>query len=367
MVVEFTFPVIVLAAIISQGVFASLVLWLTRSNKKSNRILAALLLSLSLWLVDGFLNRAGIYGQDPDYYFLPIYYSFAFGPLIYFYVRSLTNQNFQIRKHHLLHFIPVILQAALYLFLTFQDYQFKRDYWLNIHRPYTYRLEFNGTFLSLAIYSIISFKLILRYQEWLGENFSETSKIKLNWLKIILIILLLLCVQWLLEVTLREFFDSYYQYDFSPLILGILCLTLAVGGILQQNMLNIQFDQESDPPDEPFELDQTTISRIIDVMKKNKAYLHPQLTLKEFSDLCNLPPRVVSKHINVSQGTSFIDFVNEYRVEDVKRRLLSSEYNHLTMEAIAYESGFNSKSTFNRIFKKFVGLSPGQYRKQNKY
>ncbi len=355
-----------LAAIISQGIFASLVLWLLPSNRKSNHILSILLLCLSLWLIDSFFNRAGIYGQNPDYYFLPIYYSFAFGPLIYFYVRSLTNHNFQIKKRHLAHFIPVLLQAILYLFLTFQDYEFKRDYWLNIHRPYTYRLEFNGTFLSLAIYTVVSFKRILKYQKWLSENFSETSKIRLNWLKTILLILLVLCIQWFVELILREFFDNYYQYDFSPMILGILCLTLAVGGILQQRMVDIQFVQEPHSPDLHFEIDPAIITRIVEVMSDRKAYLHPQLTLKEFSNLCDLPPRIVSKHINVSQGTSFIDFVNSYRVDDVKKNLVSPDNDHLTLEAIAYDSGFNSKSTFNRIFKKFVGVSPSQFRNNRK-
>ena len=67
--------------------------------------------------------------------------------------------------------------------------------------------------------------------------------------------------------------------------------------------------------------------------------------------------------LNEHIGKNFYEFVNEYRIETAKTNLLDSKMAHYTIEAIAYESGFNSKSSFNLLFKKQVGYTPGKWRK----
>ncbi len=146
--VDITFNglVILFGAMIIIGLFAASVLFLRKENRLANRVLACFLIASSLWLIHSFMNIAGIFAQNANAYFNPIYYSFAFGPLIYFYVRSITNSSFKFKWIHVIHFIPVVMQASLYWFLAFQDYSYKRWYWENVHLPYTYRIEFNGTF-----------------------------------------------------------------------------------------------------------------------------------------------------------------------------------------------------------------------------
>ena len=96
-------------------------------------------------------------------------------------------------------------------------------------------------------------------------------------------------------------------------------------------------------------------------METSQDYLNPTLSLKEFADAMDLPTRTVSEHINRGMGKTFVDFVNEYRVEAVKQKLGSPQSGMYTILALAYESGFNSKATFNRAFKKFTGKSPTEY------
>lgn len=96
-------------------------------------------------------------------------------------------------------------------------------------------------------------------------------------------------------------------------------------------------------------------------MDHNSDFLNPTLTLKEFAANCGSPARVISEHLNQGLGKNFHDFVNEYRVEAVKIKLKSKVQDNFTLESIAYDSGFNSKATFNRIFKKFTGLSPSKW------
>jgi AraC-like DNA-binding protein len=361
MQITFTFTVLILGVIISSSFFASILLWFSHQNKLSNRFLALLILSIALWLIDHFLRISSIYSQNANLYFLPIFYSLAFGPLIYFYVKSLVNQSFRFQKRDFLHFVPVLFQAGLYLFLTTKNYAFKNWYWENIHQWITYKIEFDGTFISMLIYLGLSIRLLRKYQTYVVNNFSETSKIRLNWLKTILIILVILCLQWMLEIILRDFFNLYFNYDYSIQILGIMALVLASGGIRQSN-LTINFEEESAPKTQ-VQIDAQILEQLKNGMEIQKLYLNPTLTLSEFAKDLKLNPKIVSQQINTGLGKSFNDFVNEYRVEEVKRRLNSSDIHRFTILGIAYESGFNSKTTFNRIFKDFTGVAPRDFLK----
>lgn len=360
MQITLNFTVLLLGIIISSSFFATGLLWFSPQNKQSNRFLALLIFTIALWLIDHFLRISDIYGQNANLYFLPIFYSFAFGPLIYFYVKSLVNQSFTFQKRDYLHFIPVLFQVGLYLFLTIKDYNFKNWYWENVHQWITYKIEFDGTFISMLIYLILSIRLLKNYQIYVVNNFSETSKIRLNWLKIILIILIILCVQWLIEIILRDYFNLYFNYDYSIQILGIMALTLAVGGIRQANLSEVNFKEEVKQKTH-IQVDSQILERIKRVMDIQKLYLNPTLTLSEFAKELKLNPKIVSQQINTGLSKSFNDFVNEYRVEEVKKRLNSPDLERLTILGIAYESGFNSKTTFNRIFKDFTGVAPRDF------
>ena len=362
MQIALNFTVLLLGIIISSSFFATGLLWFSPQNKQSNRFLALLIFTIALWLIDHFLRIANIYGQNANLYFLPIFYSFAFGPSIYFYVKSLVNQSFIFQKKDFLHFLPVVFQAGLYIFLTTKHYSFKKWYWENVHLWITYKIEFDGTFVSMLIYSILSIRLLRNYQIYVANNFSETSKIRLNWLKIILIILVILCVQWVIEIILRDFFNLYFNYDYSIQILGIMALVLAIGGIRQANLSQVNFEEDVIQKSH-IQVDSQILEQIKLGMDVHKLYLNPTLTLSEFAKELKLNPKIVSQQINTGLGKSFNDFVNEYRVEEVKKRLNSPDLKRLTILGIAYESGFNSKTTFNRIFKDFTGVAPRDFLK----
>jgi AraC-like DNA-binding protein len=352
--------VLILGIIISASFFAAVLLWFSTQNKQSNRFLALLIFAIALWLIDHFLRIAGIYGQNPNLYFLPIFYSFAFGPLIYFYVRNLVNQKFIFRRKEYLHFVPVFFQGALYIFLTSKDYSFKNWYWVHVHQWITYKIEFDGTFISMLIYLGLSIRLLRNYQGYVINNFSETSQIRLNWLKVILTLLVVLCIQWLVEVILRDYFHIFFDYNYSILILGLMALILAAGGIRQASLAELHFEEEVIPKN-AIQVDAGMLEQIKAAMSTQRLYLNPTLTLAEFARELKLNPKLVSQQINTGLGKSFNNFVNEYRVEEVKKRLHSQDMESLTILGIAYESGFNSKTTFNRIFKDFTGVAPRDF------
>lgn len=353
-------PIILFFAVaIIIGGFSSLILFWQRANQPANRFLSFLLLFAALWLLGFFFETGGLYQQNPNLYFKPIFYSFAFGPLVYFFVRHLVDRAAIFRRREWLHFLPALLQGALYWFLTFQDYNYRRWFWLDVHRPYTQRVEFIGTFLSLSIYLILAARLLMKYQRWLKENESEVSRTNLNWLKVVLGLLFIWSGQWLLEIILREVFNSYYEYNYAAFILTVLIIVVAVGSLFQPNIEPLEV---SESPSSPPTIDPEVLECITAAMTKNKHYLDPRLNLKTFASQLNLPSRTVSEHINHGLNCSFIDFVNRHRVEEVKKRLHSKDRELYSILGIALESGFNSKATFHRVFKQFEGISPGDFK-----
>ncbi len=98
--------------------------------------------------------------------------------------------------------------------------------------------------------------------------------------------------------------------------------------------------------------------KVLTCLEKEKSYLNPELTLSELAIKLNTNTSVLSAVINSGFGKNFNDFVNEYRVEEFKRKAAAPDSKHLTLLAIAFDCGFNSKATFNRAFKKVTDLSP---------
>jgi len=360
--VNFTFPVIFNGAVIVLGFFAAFGLFMKKENALANKLMAAFLIVISLWLCDNFMRIAGIYRQNANYYFKPIYYSFAFGPLIYLYVRSIVNSNFKLKKSHLLHLIPVLVQGLLYLFLSFKNYEYRNWYWQDMHLPYTYRVEFDGTFISMAIYLFFAIRIIRDYQNWLKDEHSDHSTKKLNWLKIILVCMLVLCVQWFIEVILRDVYDQYYAYNYTPNILGVLTLIFAYRAFFQEDQKEVVFmNTKEDPKTTEFQVDQDLLDRIIKRMEVDRDFLDPKLSLKEFASRCKLPQKTVSQYLNQGLKMSFHDYVNGYRIDEFKIKALRSDEKNMTLEGLAYDCGFNSKASFNRIFKKNMGMTPTEY------
>ena len=360
--------VLITGFIIAQGLFSSALLLFQKNNAQANRYLSGLMLLFALWLCDTFFNIAEVYQQNPNFYFLPIYYSLAFGPLIFFYTRAITQKDFRWKPKHFWHFLPAILQGMGYVFLQASTYSFRRSFWLEVHQPYTYNLEFYLSFISLAVYLFFSIKMVLNYQRWIKNHFSQTAHINLQWLRLVLSLSFVMASFWLVDALLRTLSLYYFAHSFSAIAMGGCVLVLAAGGLLQNNLKESKIDLEENKNAlkiaETAPLDQALLEKIRSEMETHQHYLNPKLTLNEFADLLGLPTRTVSYHLNQGLGMPFIDFTNQYRVAKIQQLLTEESHPHLSLLGIALECGFNSKSTFNRVFKKMTGESPSAYQKK---
>ena len=96
-------------------------------------------------------------------------------------------------------------------------------------------------------------------------------------------------------------------------------------------------------------------------MEAQQPYLEPELTLSDLATRLKTNVSVVSMVINTAFAKNFNDYINEQRVNAFQQRAKSTDWAHLTLLGIAFDSGFNSKTTFNRAFKKHTGLSPTEW------
>ncbi len=106
------------------------------------------------------------------------------------------------------------------------------------------------------------------------------------------------------------------------------------------------------------------VSKIRHLMSKEKPYLDANLSLPALASKLNIPSHHLSRVINEQFNVNFFDFVNQYRVNEVKSRMGNPEFENLSLLGIAFDCGFNTKSAFNRVFKKITGLTPSEYKKQ---
>jgi len=107
------------------------------------------------------------------------------------------------------------------------------------------------------------------------------------------------------------------------------------------------------------------IDEIIRLMTEEKVYKCPDLDLKSLSERLQTPSYLVTKAINEGLGLNFYELINRYRVEEVKSLLINHDHKRFTLMAVAFDAGFNSKTTFNTVFKKMTGVTPSHYRSRN--
>lgn len=376
---------IILFICILQGlVFAALLSY--RGLKKQSTAdywLAALLVLLCLENVSHFIGFAGVYDAYPNLSYFPFDNPFAVGAVIFLYVLTLTNSERNFTSQDFLLFIPALTYYC-YRFLVFlQPISFKNWFDSTVHVPFVMPVLTIMLVISNAVFLSLSIRHYWRYRVWLNANFSNTEKIKFDWLRNFLYLFagVLLCSA-IFEMTNSFIVHlSYRQYFWWHVIAALLTYYLAIAGYLRSESIKLEFTSAEAQEDSPIVLTGSTEiedrkallkeeelrkwkDRLKRVMAMKKPYLNPQVTLVGLSKELGISSNLLSFVINSGFEKNFNDFINEYRIAEVKAKLSSTASQNLTLLGIAFACGFNSKATFNRAFKKFTGLSPKEYQDQ---
>ncbi len=214
-----------------------------------------------------------------------------------------------------------------------------------------------------------SVRKIDNYHINLLDWYSEFEDISLRWLKYTLICGGLLAILWAL-VTYSDIASGETNFILARILwLGLSINIYWIGySIFFRRELfevNAQLENGNRSGKRPVELSNKTeehYQTILRLMTKEKLYQNPDLSMSILSEHTGLSNGYLSQIINHKDGKNFFDFVNSYRIEEVKQNLGDPKYGHYSILGIALQSGFKSKSTFNAVFKKMTGETPSMYK-----
>ncbi len=336
------------------GLTLALLLGFTKSiNRTANRLLAFALVTVVSGMAGQLGTNVGMIHPSSSWSWLPLQLLLATGPLIYFYVLKISRPGYKFSWRDWLHFSPVLLLQIIPL-----PGVAKNLGWLGTGSQ-------ASAFVSISVYLYCTHKLIPRFQQDAGRNLLDRHRHELWRLRRLLA---RFGVLWLLWIP--YFVMSYLHRQGTPALLTYypVYLLLAVMsiwiGTIAFSWPEVRLPTTLPPVPKPSpstELAQKG-AWLKTVMKAGRFYQDAGLSLSSLAERLDLPPHELSRIVNTALKKSFSDFINEYRVRDVAQKMLDPAYDHITLLGIAFESGFNSKTSFNRTFKQLTGKSPAEYK-----
>ncbi len=342
---------------------------------------------LTYWLV--YLGvYAGIYGLFSNTLFTSFHLLSAgfisllmlHGPFLYLYISALTDGKFKLYGKNIFHLIPFILFNLFLLISSFFPIISDRIRFDHLEGGHRSSLLFDVflilTALSGPVYFILSINLFKKLDINIFNNFSTIENINLDWLRKLVYSFGVIWTILIAFATIHHIFHLFswiFCTDGLSLSLSIFIILIGYFGLRQKEIFSgygkSQFITESKTRKYEGsglkEFDALLyVEKLRNYMEVEKPFLNPNLNLPQLAKDLDIPPHHLSQIINKNIGLNFFDFINRYRIEETKAKMADSRYNNLSLLGIAFESGFNSKSAFNRVFKNLTGETPSQYKRR---
>jgi AraC-like DNA-binding protein len=342
--------------------------------KISNTLLGIFLLILALNVVDGLLVYNGFYQKFPSLAHWEDGFVFLIGPLLYFYTKSVVYRDFRFQLKHIIHFIPFFAVTALFQYIYHQQPENFQEFIQSHIREQALPLEFYAAIIviyaHIFIYLYCAYRHVGSYHAKIKEKFSNTEKVNLNWLGLMLgsfsILLLVSLASTFIPLTS---FGPYLKVGVIVVIVLILFfVTVIIWRALKQGEPFSEVEEKSEKyigskllPAER----QAALERLDRMMRQEKYFREPDITLDLLAQKIGITPKKLSQIINGDYRQTFFDFINTLRIEEAKRIMRDNTDRKMTVLEIMFECGFNSKSSFNTLFKKKTGLTPSAYKRQS--
>jgi AraC-like DNA-binding protein len=287
------------------------------------------------------------------------------------------------------HLVPVIAQFLFFLIAFLQNPGCKYEIYSQLYNPFVSPLQNIGAYISVSMYVYLSFKEISFYKKQLNYFYSNSNQIALQWLQKLLYVFIFYYLLSIFFIIISYSFHISENYFPSDHIRCFIIFIIAFFALRQNSLINIQENirsvqnAEKELPaaitvEEPAvdkaikpentiitelplkikEINTDILNRIIAVVEEEKLFLNEELTIADVAGKIGYSTKTISHTINNGLNKSFSLFINEYRVNLFKEKRSSGQFSHLSIMGLAYDCGFNSKSTFNRIYKEITGSSP---------
>ncbi|MDI4633691.1 AraC family transcriptional regulator [Pelomonas sp. V22] len=350
------------------GALFMLLLWWTPRNRVANRFLALLLAVIALQLLPYIIGYAGFYDAFPWLSYLPYEASLAFGPLLYFYARSLSRPQLPPRWGW--HFAPVLLQLAYYGAIFVRPLAFKNAWNDATHVPYIVPLEQLATFTSIACYWGLSLRDYRGYQRWLADSVSDCEDHNLEWLRNFLIALGVTLLLWAGLAALQRWVVKLNYFEEFPFYLWFALLSYYLGTEGYRHAGH-RYPVWAEMPAAPAMPPPQPAARAgINWAERGQRWRQqvqeqgwwrdPELSLQELARLLGTNTSDLSRAFNEGLGQNFNELINRMRVEAIQQALQAGNAGRGLLD-IALEAGFSSKASFNRCFKLYAGETPSAY------
>ena len=378
-----------------QGFLLFIFLFTLRVNRISFRLLGLLTFFWGLVILTFSLQAEGLYREYPHLLKTVSQLLFTFFPLIYLHVKYLLSSHDKFNLRDLWHFLPLALSLLFYADFYLLPAHEKLETMRNISGYYKTVQVISDEVIALQgiIYSILALRLISDYRRKVRNYQSNVDKVII---KVQYTGILLSLAAWvigtiginleLLDIKLKVDLFVYVYLIFVIIIYIISYVAIKTPEIFKLDSREIGFSirktgkngdgskmDEKAVPGFPVEnalvedkaqpnSDQVKLNKqLIEFIEREKPYLNPELSLQDLCQMTGMTRHQLSAVINQVHRVNFYEFINAYRVSEVKQLMKEPSNRNLKLISIAYDAGFNSKASFNRIFKQKTGITPSQY------
>ena len=388
--IQFNFWVAILGFGALQGYFFSAILLVQKKgNRRANRWLAVFVLLTAYYLTVQVVQISGLYIHFPYVIGTGSPFWYLLGPLMFFYVKFLLDNSARFSFWHLLHIIPFLNQAYKSLFFYALPGEKKvAAFQRFIATPAGFSWDYLIISILLLSYLFVCIRMLKRAEKKFRNHSATTQSANITWFKRLLTAFTIYVVfdsiigTWLaihkldstpLFMTTNVMMATFVQivaytaalYPEKLFAAGEVFLTLNQNGengegkFLPGSMKKKYQNSALSPEDAGLYLE-----KLRDLMKDEQPHLNSDLKLPDLAKMLDISPHNLSQLLNQEVGLSFYDFINEYRIKEAQKRLLDPTFKDYTILAIALDSGFHSKTSFNRMFKKCTNLTPSEYIKK---
>lgn len=284
---------------------------------------------------------------EPLFIFAGLSLLLVIGPLLRWYVITMSRANFTWRKHYLAELLPFALVLIMSFFISKEWFDEN-----NRQAVVVFASSIIFIYLHLAFYIIIAARRVHQ----VAKNYPNSLRTKsqsaiLKWLKLLLIGLAVIWVSYVLNII-----EDTVPYIIGPIMYSVVIYYLSyIGFKLKAAQMNGDLFAEND--------NALLFDQICQIMVEEKIFLEAEVSLVSLSNRIEKSTQKTSEAINQHAKQNFNDFINYYRIQQAKKMLVGVHAEKITISSIAFDIGFSSLSSFNTAFKKFEGITPSAYRK----
>lgn len=364
---------------ISQALFGALLIFIKKPFNIADKILGSWLIVIACTFIT---NLVIIKLQIIDLWPVFVSLSLLFAPNIYLYSKYIIYEYPKFKKSDLIHLTPFFIAITILILNVPDTSSLKVIANYYSHSVVMRTILGNLYIISLWIYGLMALRNVIRYKKQMNDFYSfQSGKINLNWLLILIISHLL--IQNFIIIISTIYYGKKLIPELDALRNGSLLLfayALTIWGYRQTQLssnikapkLNLSLNQEESSDSEKYKRSGLKKEQaiqyaedLINYMNTTEVWKDTELNIKKLSEYTNIQSHFITQILNENLNKNFNTFVNEYRIEYAKELIKSSKYDSWSFLSISFESGFNSKATFNSFFKKQTGMTPSEYKKQN--